>query len=405
MKQTPSIQFDETCGQYYVRLQVDGIRKRFWLGSCKKDAVANLKDTLKNIATGKITFTVSETTATTTPDGVRDMRLEELAHKYLVWVQQNLALRTYITRRYSIQAFIKYIGPAMVSQLTRIQLSDFYAWARQHHSRGPNGGNHHLRDVRTMLRWAEEYEVCDNPIHRFPKIHHTPPTTRRFDDGDMVKLLQRIPAGTLRDMLLFGLLTGMRPQEVRELAPPHVIRSPDGHFHLCVEQHKTAKMVSDPVPRTVPLSAEAHAIIRRQVEQHPSANHVFLTEDGTIYSADVFRRSMERWCHRAGITQRTPYALRHTFASRQADSNTNLVSLGQLMGHTSTKTTARYISSSQEHHRQVIDRNAESILALVAASDEKSKDGQKVASKVASNSFSKKGKSGCVVATACATAR
>ncbi len=140
------------------------------------------------------------------------------------------------------------------------------------------------------------------------------------------------------------------------------------------------------MPRTVPLPAEAVAIIRRQVEQHPKAEHVFLTEDGTPYSADVFRRSMERWCHRAGITQRTPYALRHTFASRQADSGTNIVSLSQLMGHTTTRTTARYISSTQEHHRQVIERNAASILALVAASAEQAETGQKVATKVATNS-------------------
>ena len=86
---------------------------------------------------------------------------------------------------------------------------------------------------------------------------------------------------------------------------------------------ETAKVIADPVPRTVPLPAEAVAIIRRQVKQHPEAHHVFLTERGTPYSADVFRRSMERWCKRSGIAQRTPYALRHTFASRQADSGTN----------------------------------------------------------------------------------
>ncbi|MDD5707420.1 MAG: tyrosine-protein phosphatase, partial [Kiritimatiellae bacterium] len=67
-------------------------------------------------------------------------------------------------------------------------------------------------------------------------------------------------------------------------------------------------------------------------------------------------------------------------STNTADSGTNLVSLSQLMGHTTTRTTARYISSTQEHHRQVIERNATSVLALVAAGAEEAKTGQKVAS-------------------------
>ncbi|NLF02427.1 MAG: tyrosine-type recombinase/integrase [Anaerolineales bacterium] len=69
-----------------------------------------------------------------------------------------------------------------------------------------------------------------------------------------------------------------------------------------------------------------------------------------------------------GLLLRRFRSLRHTFASRQADGDINIVTLGQLMGHTSTRTTARYIRASAEHHKQTVDRTASHILALLPQS-------------------------------------
>ena len=104
---------------------------------------------------------------------------------------------------------------------------------------------------------------------------------------------------------------------------------------------------------------------------------------------------------RAKIPAKPPYALRHTFATLQAEADANIVVLGQLMGHSSTRTTARYIHASAEHHQQAVDRTAEHILALVPQEDAKSETGQKVATKVATPPNPKKQNGDCVDATAC----
>ena len=102
------------------------------------------------------------------------------------------------------------------------------------------------------------------------------------------------------------------------------------------------------------------------------------------------------------LQDKPPYALRHhTFASIQADGDTNIVTLDQLMGHTSTRTTARYIRASAEHHRQAVDRMAEHVQTLLPKNESKSKTGQKVATKVAANADSEKEAGGRVTATAC----
>ena len=364
---TPKLQYHKRTRRYYGRFQVDGVRRRFWFSANRRKARKELQTTRKEIATGRITFAETETTARRTTDGHKDMRLEELAHKHLAWVQANRGAGTYTVRRYCVQAFLNFMGPAMVSQITRLRLAEFNDWAREHHKRAKNGGNHNLREVRTMLRWAEEFDLCDLPVRRFPPMRNSPARTLRFSDEEIAKLLGRMPAGSFRDMIVFGLLTGLRPQELRGLAKGEVGQDGQGRCYVLIEQHKTSRTAKDPQPRSVPLPQEAAAIVRRQVDSHPDAALVFLTEVGTPYSADVFRRKMERWCRRAKIPARPPYALRHTFASLQADGDVNIVTLGQLMGHSSTRTTARYIRASAEHHKQAVDRTAEHILALLPA--------------------------------------
>jgi len=153
-----------------------------------------------------IVFSTTETTATVQPDGRKDMRLEERAHRHLSWVQANRSASTYMVRRYCVQAFLEYMGACLISEITRLRLSEFQAWSRQHHQLRKSGCGHHLREVRTMLRWAEEFEVCDVPVRRFPAVQSAPPRTLRFTDEEITKLLDGSPEGGFRDMLVFGLL-------------------------------------------------------------------------------------------------------------------------------------------------------------------------------------------------------
>ena len=383
MKQGPKIQYDNSCGRYYVRLQVDGSRKRLWLGESKRDAPAKLKEILKDIAAGKVTLTEAETTAAKTATGSNDMQLAELADKYLEWVSENRSESTYETRSVSIKAFLGFIGRCMVSQITRARLMDFYVWARKNHGYGPNRGNHLCRDTRTMFRWAEENEICDCPVRRFPPISEAPPKTKVFSDEEIPVLLKHIADPEFRDMLVFGLLTGLRPQELRCLRWSEVKQDANHKYYIYIEQHKTAKMTTVPMVRSVPLSDDASAIIRQQEHRHPKSEFVFLNNDGTPYTSHVFRRRLTRACARAGIPNRPPYALRHKFASMHAEDGANIVTIGQLMGHTNMRTTARYITATAAHHRLLVEKTASHVLSLLPKAGE-AEDEQKVASKVAS---------------------
>jgi integrase len=387
------LKYDRETKQYFTRFQHKNRRERKWFGSVRKEALEDLQNFKDDLLNGKVPLTAELTTHVVASDGSKDIRIEELAHKHLIWVQANRSKGTYLVRRHYCNAFVKYVGPCMVSSLNRKTMDDFYTWAKLHHSKSRNGGNEYLRHVKVMLRWGEEMELCNNPIKRFPPMSVFPSETKRFNDEE-IKVLLAKATDALRDMLLFGLLTGLRPQELRALEKDHIHHTENGYC-IVLEQHKTAGSTKTPQPRSVPLSTSAEQILIRRLHAQPKSKMIFLNGDGGPYTAVSFRNRFERLCKRAGVPIRPPYALRHTFATGMAENRTNPTILGHLMGHTTTRTTQRYIANNSEYHRQMVEELAERFVDI--ANEQSSK---KVASKVASNSISKneETQAGCVTA-------
>ena len=131
-----------------------------------------------------------------------------------------------------------------------------------------------------MLRWGEEMELVDLNFKRFPPMNHTPPETKRISEDVLRFLFAKKPdedePDDFRDMLRFGLLTGLRPLELRNLTKDNIRQTQDGAMFLLIERHKTSRTANQPKPRTVPLSPPAKDILQRQLASHPKSEYVFL---------------------------------------------------------------------------------------------------------------------------------
>lgn len=348
---------DPRTGIYYVKIQVQKQRRRFTFGKSRKEAESALRKLERDLTTGDITFREQPTAPLAPPSApVAGPLLSELIGKHLEWVQNNRSAGTYAVRRHFLDGFRRFAGERPVREIDRLVLENFLAWARKNHAQSANGGAAYLRHVKTMFLWAEEVGLCSCPVRRFPKVTETVALTRRFTDDELTKLFLRVPPGfrDFRDMVYFGLLTGLRPQELRGLQRDHILRDNGGQAFVLIQQHKTARMARQPAGRSVPLTGEAAEIVERQLAAHPASSFVFLNADGQPYKPHSFRQRFRRWCLRAGVAPRPPYALRHTFGSMEAEANINQTSLSQLMGHTTIRTTARYIANNYDHHRHAV---------------------------------------------------
>lgn len=385
----PSLAIDRGNGKYYARVTVSGKRQRFTFTNNRKESEKQLTQLLHDLAaktaeavqTAAPPVPAAELTApaaprampvavpVSVPDPCNGVRLGELIQRHLKWVGDNRAPGTRENRAIYLHGFLEFVGDVKVSEINRWTLENFYSWARENHSAGPNGGNQYLRNVKTMFLWGEEVEFCPCPVKKFPKMHETLPETKRFTDEELTKLLSRMTDLDFRDMVVFGLLTGLRPQELRGLQKGHVMRDGGGAFYLYIQKHKTARMAREPKPRSVPLVPEAVEIYERQIKVHPDTSHLFVNGDGEPYKAGSFRQRLHRWCKRAGIKPRSPYALRHTFGSLEAEANVNQAVIGQVMGHTQLRTTTRYIANNYEHHKSAVGAISGRIVSALKGDD------------------------------------
>ncbi len=368
------IQKDERNGNYFVRIQVAGTRKYFNLGPHLKEARRELARLEKRIARGEEPFSDQADTrlpaiaqgATAGHASHRDPFLSEVIATHLKWVTDNRAPATAGLYKLYEEYFLEFVGDRPVSTITRLMLEDFFTWGRDHHSKSENGGIVFVRHVKTMFLWAEEMDICPCPVRKFPKVTETPPATKRFSDEELRKLLSTVAAefSDFRDMIVFGLHTGLRPQELRELTRSQLHDDGNGNYAVFIQHHKTAKSAHEPKPRSVPLTPDAKEIALRHLAAHPKSEFVFLNGKGGPYTKSVFRNRLLRWCRRAGIKPRPPYALRHTFGSIEAEANVNQTVIAQMMGHTQLRTTSRYIANNAEHHRVAINAAGSRIAKL-----------------------------------------
>ncbi len=351
---------DPRTGIYYVKVQVHGTRRRFTFGKQRKLAESELRKLERDLADGGISFAEEPDVKLIEPCDPNEDDLRTLIDAHCDWVEQNRAHSTFIQRHTYLEEFARFVGDCKISEITRITLENYFSWAKVNHSKSQNGGNAYLRHVKTLFLWAEDMDVCACPVKKFPRMADVLPETKRFTDEELVTLLQRMTDLDFRDMIVFGLLTGLRPQELRGLQRENIMRDGQGELFVYIEKHKTARMTHEPKPRSVPLVPEAAEIYKRQVKAHPNTNYLFVNGDGNPYKPYSFRQRLRRWCKRAGIRPRPPYALRHTFGSLEAEANINQAVIGQVMGHTQLRTTTRYIANNYDHHknavRAIVDR-------------------------------------------------
>ena len=275
-------------GYYYGRFA----GKRVNLGKNLRRATERLREMEDSLKQKKI----DEAKATAKPtlvvaDAKKFIHIKELAVRHLQWVKDNRSEETFNCRRRVICLFMDYIGDKKVSDITFNDLDSFYTYSRRHHGRRANGGNHTLREIKTMFHWGEEHEVCDCPVRRFPKAVQHPPTTKKFTKEEIAKLLEVVKPD-FADLIRFAIMTGLRPIEIRTLKKTD-IEFGDNGASVRIEHHKTSATSKVPLPRSVPLTKEALEIVQRQIGRHPKTNFVFLSGRRTPYDRNSLRIRLE----------------------------------------------------------------------------------------------------------------
>jgi integrase len=212
--------------------------------------------------------------------------------------------------------------------------------------------NRELACLKTILEKAVEWERLEkNPARRVKKFKEPPRRERVLTEEEESRVIA-VSNPTLRRMIVIALNTGMRRGEILNLRWEAVDLI---HGRITVENSKSGK------PREIPINSEVFAIF---ADMPQNGGYIFGSTENGAPLKDI-KTAWIGACRRAkknkndkGITDLRFHDLRHTFATRYIESGGDIVSLSEILGHSSILMTARYCKATWTRKRQFVEKLA-----------------------------------------------
>jgi len=191
------------------------------------------------------------------------------------------------------------------------------------------------------LKTSFKYGYLSKDINADLKSIKEVETHREFLTLDELKSLVDKPCTdeVLKRAGLFSALTGLRHSDILKMKWGEIIDNA-GTYTLKYTIQKTSKY------EELPISAEAVQLCGQR--QDPNK----LVFDGLVYSAYA-NKALAQWLGAAGIIRNvTFHCFRHTFATLQLASGTQITTIQKMLGHKKLETTMVYAKTLEEAKRE-----------------------------------------------------
>lgn len=189
----------------------------------------------------------------------------------------------------------------------------------------------------------------ENPIEKVKFYDCSDNKRDKFLRPEEKRALIEAAEGTLQDIIIFALKTGMRQGEILGLKWQNVDLE---RAQAKVISYKGGKIIT----RYVPIFKQAEEVLLRQPKRSEFA---FSLKSGSRLGVNsCVHSSFQRLARATGVQggDFRFHDLRHTFASDYLMMGGTLAALQDILGHTKADTTRRYAHLSKEHLKVEIDR-------------------------------------------------
>jgi integrase len=187
-----------------------------------------------------------------------------------------------------------------------------------------------------------------NPV-RGRLLPEPPGRVRWISREESERLIQCADSPALADFIRLALHTGCRSGELMALEWARVDFQ-QNLLRLYPQHTKTARR------RSVPLNAQALAALQSRLSwrnQHcPGHAHVFL--NARCGCRQTFNKAFHAACNQAGIEDFRIHDLRHTCAAWLVNAGVPLITVRDLLGHSSIQTTEIYAHLSPDNVRKAL---------------------------------------------------
>ena len=223
-------------------------------------------------------------------------------------------------------------------------------------SKNYNFGNKTLKNCldifKTFLWYAKKTRKMLKTIPSFPEIEIPEPITTWLTPETQKTVFNYVPDQD-KPIIAFLMLSGCRPSEARALKCRDVdiekgLITISATFSNAIYRQKRKGRGAKPV--TIPIHQEIFGFIKHRVENNLPEAFIFVNKEGRHYSETGLIVMWRVVRDKAGLDKsvRLYDASRHSFASQLINSGVSIYSVSQLLGHSKTTTTEKYLHSDLE---------------------------------------------------------
>jgi len=257
-----------------------------------------------------------------------------------------------------------FFGNCCLKDITPFQIEKYKAH-RLHQGVKPGTVNRELSVLKRVFNLAIDWNMAEeNPVRRVKFFQQPEPKERILSEGEERKLISA-SSEHLRPIIITALNTGMRLGEILSLKWRQI--------NLRKREIEVIKTKSGR-KRVIPINDVLFEILNGLKRED---EFVFIYRDSRTNRprpVKSIRHSFTNACRRAEIKGLTFHDLRHTFASRLVEKGIDLITVKELLGHSSVKTTERYTHTLKKEKERAVETliekaaKAENLLTICKSS-------------------------------------
>jgi len=272
--------------------------------------------------------------------------LSEYGKRYLE-LYKSAKETTRISKERAVNVLARYLGDYRLDKVTAFIVEKFRVERREKDLVKDSSINADVAILSSILSMAVKSGILDKNVCKGIKRLKELQSRDRILSGDEIALLLDKLQGKDRLMVLVGLFTGMRLNEVLSL------KWQDIDFAKGITtfiQSKTGKIV------TIPLSSYlANELINYRAGCQLETDSVFETRKLTKVLLSSYSGHFSLLFKSLGISNFTFHNLRHSFASLHGELGTGTITTKEMLGHSNLDMTLRYSHIGLDSKRQAID--------------------------------------------------
>ena len=201
------------------------------------------------------------------------------------------------------------------------------------------------------IKWKKLSENPATEVRKFKEFDRIRPLT--FEEA---KRLLDSASPSLRPLLVFALNSGLRRGEIFSLKWKDVDLM-NGQIEVRAENSKSGKK------RFVEINDTIAELLVRHPGRPGTSDFIFPNQKTGARLIDI-KRSFKTACRRAGLEDVRFHDLRHTFATWYLEAGGDLVSLQELLGHSSILMTRKYCHPNRALRQATLKKVSERFASL-----------------------------------------